>query len=245
MPRIKPYAVRNANPEYNGAFVSALHKEGYVLMNAPGILLKGPLDTKKDGEHHETAGGAKAIFNTGFIGKDRKRKQKPLPRTNAREFGRLVGGALQDALGVDDVKVSYPVWLVSEPGCRQQILHRDFPVEDYGWQFSNGLCDSVSVLLPVGRTAKLVVIPGSHRTADLSGFRASETRTVEIPVGKMLVFHGLLVHAGAGYKDRNVRVHAYVFLAHRGRRHALLNREAPRLTTPFQLLESGQLRELG
>jgi hypothetical protein len=245
MPRSKAYPVRHRNPEVSGAFGSRLHEEGFALLRDEAFLRLSASLRPRSGNKEK----GNPIFNTDFSGKDTKRTQRPLPAKDAERFSEAVRRRLETALGVYGVLVRFPVWLTSKPGCKRQLLHRDFPNASL---FQKSVHDPISVILPISEGAKLVVVPRSHRSAEkkrVGGKRRREDVlkpvVVDIPLGTILFFHGNLVHSGAAYERENTRIHGYVFLCGRGRggRRDLMRFKAPTTTLPFELV-NGELREL-
>ena len=89
------------------------------------------------------------------------------------------------------------VALRSYPGCQAQGKHCDYDPTELA-RHPDSLVPW-SVLWALQPDTKLMLYGRNGTTIELA-----------VPIGKLLVFRGDLVHAGAKYKKQNVRVHCYV-----------------------------------
>lgn len=153
---------------------------------------------------------AAPIFNYTAIGAnddDRARRQMPLPDAAAPRASamwvRMREGLV--AAGVLDASVTRTaaVALLSEKGCQRQALHMDY--DDARVEAVRAADPTV----PPPRAALAAVMPDTRlvvRPDDGAG-----EHEVVLQPGDVLVFGGLLAHAGAAYpRAANVRLHAYI-----------------------------------
>jgi ectoine hydroxylase-related dioxygenase (phytanoyl-CoA dioxygenase family) len=97
--------------------------------------------------------------------------------------------ALRNNGYLDERSFQNPVILHSLAGCSQQQWHLDFKP------------NSTSGIKPM---SALLALEANTRFE-------TQTQTLELDVGDLLVFDGDLVHAGAAYRDDNTRLHAYLY----------------------------------
>jgi len=98
------------------------------------------------------------------------------------------------------------------PDLPRQELHRDIRREAIG-------CSTHGLLAPLSHGTRLHLVPGSHRPrGGLRGrFARTEVLTVNVLPGQLLLWDGMLVHAGDGGMEHfipdspnRLRLHAYV-----------------------------------
>ena len=91
---------------------------------------------------------------------------------------------------------------------KHQYLHRDYNSKDSIKWAANY---PVSMIVSFQGTTKVRIwddVPiGSSRS--ISKTQEREARIVLIEPGKALIFHGLQIHSGCSYQERNVRAHCY------------------------------------
>ena len=90
--------------------------------------------------------------------------------------------------------------LHSLPGCKQQKLHWDYPLDQVEGLEDAGRKKPVSVILGMEHGARLVV-----RDEELG-----RCVVVRLAPGDVLVFDGDVAHAGASYCECNLRLHTYL-----------------------------------
>lgn len=92
--------------------------------------------------------------------------------------------------------------LSSSPNCKAQHGHVDY--DPVFWKEESH--DISPENYPMGIITPMS-LNGCRLWVRLEG---GEWELVEIAFGEILVFHGLLEHSGAAYKEENVRVHLYI-----------------------------------
>jgi hypothetical protein len=161
------------------------------------------------------------IFNNGKLGKeaenDKRRKQVP-----AEWFHDSMVDAMHDLIDIK-LKEYYPslqpnkmVMLKSLPGCSAQLAHTDFTTDDL-----EGITDESPEKMPLGCLIALMDnTPFNVWRGAFNCFTepANEARfrreTIVLNAGDMLIFCGDLVHAGAAFNNRNIRLHCYLDSEH-------------------------------
>lgn len=132
------------------------------------------------------------IFNP-----DRKRRQKKL-RSNSRLL-KVITSALERVLQLNEngrgLKIGNAFMLCSEKNCKAQPYHVDYdPLKLHGLtQKPYGVLFAVEP----SNTEFWCVVEGQEHHLKLNQ-------------GEFVVFDGDLIHAGAAYAERNVRIHLYV-----------------------------------
>jgi hypothetical protein len=160
---------------------------GYVFL--PSLF---EVDKYEDSVYFTRARYAKAIFNNKGQN-DRLRLQVKIePPSEHVELYRHVMETISPKLFMGQSSV-----IKSKPGCSQQFWHTDYPPK------------IVAVLPPEDRPYSLMVALSPYG-ADLPIIDAEgEQRVLHIDRGDGLLFAGDLVHAGASYKETNLRFHVY------------------------------------
>ena len=126
------------------------------------------------------------------------RHMAPLIKRHHRFVEQMIAECLQshDLLNEDRILEDI-VMMLSYKGDTQQPKHCDYNAKEIA-RLDDGRVP-LSVLWAIEDNSKLIL------------FGRGGTKVVlPIPKGKMVVFRGDLGHAGAGYKQRNVRIHCYV-----------------------------------
>lgn len=90
--------------------------------------------------------------------------------------------------------ISEVACIKSEPGCNEQDLHRDFNFEEEPVKTKKSYLNMVALQ----DNTKLVVLVKNKR------------RVITLKRGDLFVGRGDLVHSGASYKVRNIRLHWFV-----------------------------------
>ena len=113
--------------------------------------------------------------------------------------------------------------VIEETGNNQQ-LHTDFQpqIHKTASTFNTSL-NGHSLIIPVTRNGcKLIVVDESHKVAwdpvdDKANHAAlldlltkGKAKQVHVNYGSAIIFHGLLVHAGAAYTEKNDRIFTYI-----------------------------------
>ena len=94
-------------------------------------------------------------------------------------------------------KTGDPHLLMSLEGCKVQKMHWDYPAAKVQALIEDGQYEDVPVSVLTSFT------PGGSAIMIKDGPRKS--KKVDLPFGSMVVFTGDVLHAGAGYKDFNLR----------------------------------------
>lgn len=118
--------------------------------------------------------------------------------------------AALDGAGFAALRLDEFVCIESLAGCAEQAPHCDHEPDARQAALPPGEqpLGVLTALEPGG--ARLRVWPGSFRLhTDRGGGGAIAPRDVELRQGDVLLFRGDLVHAGAAYAERNLRLHAY------------------------------------
>ena len=132
----------------------------------------------------------------------------------------------------DTVQGIFGSYIDCEGGCTQQSLHCDYsrdhlhkeslcadPPFQLFSQNSNGTYDHpppLGMIVSLEPGSKFVVTEDTCNIylKQLNGAHINpndfKEKTIELGVGKALLFHGLLYHAGAGYNTPNLRFHSYI-----------------------------------
>jgi hypothetical protein len=104
--------------------------------------------------------------------------------------------------------------LLSDADCQTQALHADVAVsiENATTAFEH---QALSALLAIDKGCKIYVWPESHLYVALNGSYIDPNKRIFPHVlflepGQILLFSSRLVHAGADYKERNLRVFFYI-----------------------------------
>lgn len=118
-------------------------------------------------------------------------------------------------------------WVVieSKPGCKPQAAHADYFPPD-GPRKLNEI--PINVLIPLKKNASLNVWPRSHELVSTEyldgsperhkaciGMKPIHKKVIGLEPGDVLLFRGDLIHAGAGYKESNYRIHCYLDYGYR------------------------------
>ncbi len=190
-----------------------LHRDGFVVINnifESSETLVSALHAQRVGTEVEE------VFNYNDRSdqpNDGKRHQVPLRKTRK---------CIKDAFNkiVDCLQTKYPQHTVcdcniifSDAGCRIQAAHCDYSIDSSFAQ----LCDEDVPLgcLVAVEICKLYVWRGSHRLSGLKeellkGVKEIKPTVIYLRPGDGIVFRGDTIHAGAEYKERNVRLHVYI-----------------------------------
>jgi hypothetical protein len=105
--------------------------------------------------------------------------------------------------------------MMSLEGCEQQPWHTDFPPGELvngaftPGELVNGAQASYVMMVALQANTCICLYEGSHLIYDDPAKRAS-ARIVTLQQGDVLYMHSLLMHAGAAYNKRNVRLHLYL-----------------------------------
>jgi hypothetical protein len=121
--------------------------------------------------------------------------------------------------------------LMSLKGGSDQGFHRDFSLENLAKFSANTESIPNFMVLALMEDTRVKYVPGSHLAGqpegmDMAAYTAmtevqmlayldSVAHVVDIKIGEMAIFHGGLLHAGMGYAQDHIRLHAYC--AHAGR----------------------------
>lgn len=118
-------------------------------------------------------------------------------------------------------------WVVieSKPGCKSQAAHADYPPPMGPIELHQ---IPINVMIPLQKNAALNVWPRSHelvsteylsddpkRYAKYGSMKPINKKIIHLEPGDILLFRGDLVHAGAGYTERNYRMHCYLDYGYR------------------------------
>ena len=200
--------------------------EGYIVFrNAVDLvdwqLTEGELKLEDDSY----------IFND--LTKDQKRSQCPLlpdsPVVNKlRSFCRVHFAYY---------KMTSPVVITSAPGCNEQTPHTDYNIATFPVDINRV---PWSVILCVDLQSQFVLWRNSHKHIrdEYAVAGCGDVARVDLHLNKgdVLVFRGDLLHAGARYERKNIRIHAYVD-------HPLVKRP-PNETMTVDLIGNYKLREV-
>ena len=121
-----------------------------------------------------------------------------------REYLEVVKALLIEnhLLWSDELEVKYPALLLSSPGCKLQLWHRDFPM----WLKSAWL-QSLGVLLGLENPEVSYIDVFDDDCVD--GV-PPQIQRVELPPGTAVVFSSNTFHRGGAYQLFNGRYHAYL-----------------------------------
>jgi hypothetical protein len=150
------------------------------------------------------------IFNTGDqpdIG-DGKRKQLCIgPGSGPLEpFIEKFRDILYDLIPTGRYIIHDLALLISEPGCQDQPAHSDWTEESLS-SIPNSDEYPMGCLLALEDNTAFNVWPGaSCNDANIS----AEMLRVKLNAGDLLLFRADLIHGGASYIQRNIRLHAYL-----------------------------------
>ena len=96
--------------------------------------------------------------------------------------------------------------LISEPGCQDQPAHSDWTEEALS-SIANGDHYPMGCLLALEDNTAFNVWPGA--SCFDSDFSTAMLR-IQLNAGDLLLFRADLIHGGASYTRRNIRLHAYL-----------------------------------
>lgn len=199
-------------------FHSELYDQGYCVL--PSHVVVPDTVTTICAEKLGSRKASQAIFNHNELSRrnDSKRRQTNLPR-KSKPLRNFVGG-IEAYLRQQFPNLTPADWVVltSEPGCQAQAAHTDYvPTTSF---LTTGNVP-VNVLVALQDGTKLYVWPRSHTVVlqevggDVVEGQPIEKKPVFLQKGDLLLFSGLLVHAGAEYPKRNCRLHCYLDAGHR------------------------------
>ena len=105
------------------------------------------------------------------------------------------------------------VILESLPGCQQQQYHTDYDVTELARLATRPEDMPLGILIALEDHTKLMV-KGLARLTATGGPRHRPGFAVNLDKGDVLIFRGDLIHAGAAYTRRNVRLHTFIDSTH-------------------------------
>ncbi|KAG5187885.1 hypothetical protein JKP88DRAFT_347881 [Tribonema minus] len=244
----------SALAQLQGLTAKAFATEGYtILPHHPRLqaLARAILDAVPADMNPDVAPWEK-VFNTvdgtrkQVKMEDVKRatsKYMPVKRLLVDELAPVVNDIL---LGLSGLEVVKPALLLSKRTARRDALaqqpHRDWPLKQLLAAIGNGQDGfPVGVLLSLQDGGQLHVWPGSHDTPKEQPIKLSDRVTIRLNAGDIVLFHGALVHAGAGYVGKpgtyHLRVHFYTQSAHGRSAWTIFNE-----TEELQLIDEDQCR---
>jgi ectoine hydroxylase-related dioxygenase (phytanoyl-CoA dioxygenase family) len=160
-----------------------------------------------------------SIFNGATEALDDCQRSQALLHMHTHPALRVVRDAIKTTLliqGYPKLSVKDFVCLRSKAGCQEQPAHCDYVPDE-------ALLACIPAERPMG--VLIALSPGGARLRVWTGsyqMHAPDARQklqrappfpaelLELERGDMVMFRGDLVHAGAGYKEENLRIHAYV-----------------------------------
>jgi hypothetical protein len=152
---------------------------------------------------------AAAIFNHNLTHKenDKLRLQFEFPQEwMPPSLSKLLAPWLKDRIQKQWVA------LVSLPGCRSQAAHTDWDPTIVPWD--SHATRPIAVLVALENDTGFNVWPRSHSLfADLGqGLHRDNVKMkhLELNAGDVVVFDGVLIHGGAAFEERNLRLHCYL-----------------------------------
>ena len=122
-------------------------------------------------------------------------------------------GLLACALGISNSEKGPKCWLpasggrflITNPGCKRQTAHNDFPHDKYR---PGSTHPGYFVMVSGEQPFPIWVMPGSHDFCKYTEWRRcavgvfSQMEKIIVPKHSVFIGHGLLTHAGAGWEDR-------------------------------------------
>ena len=96
-------------------------------------------------------------------------------------------------------------FLITNPGCKRQTAHNDFPHEKY---VPGSTHPGYFIMVSGEDDFPIWVMPGSHDFCKFTEWRRcavgvfSQMEKIIVPKNSVFIGHGLLTHAGAGWEDR-------------------------------------------
>lgn len=142
----------------------------------------------------------------------RMRKHRAPLGLNAAAVLQAAERAVRERLGPDFVMNDCVAIADFDPNLPRQELHRDIRRDALE-------CSTHGLLAPLAPGARLHVVPGSHepRGALRGSFSRKEVLALQVQPGQMLLWDGMLVHAGDGGLPQSrpgspnrLRLHSYV-----------------------------------
>ncbi|KAG5176820.1 hypothetical protein JKP88DRAFT_227325 [Tribonema minus] len=133
-----------------------------------------------------------------------------------QELGPLINRTL---LGLGDREVTRPALLLSNKTSKElahaQPPHRDWMLNNLKAALKHNNSFPVGVIISLHDSGELHVWPGSF---DATEVNEKDRVTVRLDAGDIILFHGALIHAGAGYEgddgEYHLRLHFYTQTAH-------------------------------
>lgn len=114
--------------------------------------------------------------------------------------------------GFDEAMLNDFTFLFSMAGCEEQMIHSDFDGEEYEKvleEMDDPMKQPLSALFSIMHGTRLMVRPQTFESRN-NLEAAQSLREIYLYPGEVLIFTGYLQHAGAEYKNSNIRVHCYI-----------------------------------
>ena len=188
------------------AIVAPLHTRGYVVhRRGVNVSRAAWLDINQQAKR------CVPIFNhNNHAPNDLKRRQWRL-HTRGKEATQALVDELRTAVlplytalsAINDVVI-----LESLPGCQQQQYHTDYDMDELG-RLERKEDMPLGILIALEDHTKLMV-KGLARRPTTEGPRPRPGAAVNLNRGDVLIFRGDLIHAGAVYTQRNLRLHTFL-----------------------------------
>lgn len=236
MPKnFKQSPIQFSDPNFpSGSTARMFWEHGYVLIKATQISNDSFHDRSRWKSHRQY----QPIFNNSLDSNtnDNKRSQKYLTKKESCFMNKLGQYAMEKLFGTGGDVVGV-VSLLSQPKCKEQLIHSDFPKNSEKNYFLDTKLPPLGLIYAPNNInqepCKLVVLEKSHICGqDWENLRELRKKEVVIPEGYAMLFHGALLHAGASYTTYNFRFHAFLYPG--GNK----GRKIPLETEPFKWLSN-------
>jgi ectoine hydroxylase-related dioxygenase (phytanoyl-CoA dioxygenase family) len=189
-----------------------LHRDGFtIIKNAVEIHDPELKEIKQQSEKY-----GRSIFNDNenFSGNDFKRRQNKIKKNS--KINNLIN-KFHNTLSSNftELEVGDTVVLHSLPGCREQASHMDYIPDKV---FAEGPNNQVplAAILALEPETTINIWPRSIKIASQKKNNMSikrkkiKKKAKKMSPGDIFVFRGDLIHAGAGYKKHNTRLHCFL-----------------------------------
>lgn len=185
------------DPEFN------LDREGFQIFRACFPVSLSEVDMLRE---HSMIQIYEELFNNAGKENDKLRRQIFF-KTAADFHNRLNAklGAMFKRHSPKDMVI-----LRSDPGCSPQRVHPDYMEEALSASNARNDCMPLGCVLALMENTLFDVWPGAIHCSEAPPEGRTFKHSQLIQPGDFLVFRGDLVHAGAAFKEFNIRIHAFL-----------------------------------